>query len=213
MVQLSVRSNALLSNINAVQRMAPSDSRSFGECLNTVSTLDEISSDPLDVQRPPPALSLWASSKTRNGPLVGTHFRLQWALGEDWRPNLKLDSRKCLLFLFFGTSIGGQKMSVKLRKKHPMDRLRMHVVQSICVFGICSLPEEKCALQKCVYFSKKALALFVHCVFHHLRHVKNWPRSPFSGKKCVVCLRCCLCLWRVPWSVKCVTMTCFAQCL
>ena len=46
---MTVRSNPVHSYIKVVQGLAPSDSRSVGECLNVFTTLDEVANDSLEV--------------------------------------------------------------------------------------------------------------------------------------------------------------------
>ena len=48
-VHLAVRPNPLHSYTKVSEGIAPSDSRSFGECLEQFTTLDRISNDPLEV--------------------------------------------------------------------------------------------------------------------------------------------------------------------
>ena len=60
---------------------------------------------------------------------------------------------------------------------------------------------------------------FLHSFFYHLCDVqKTFAPGPYSGfwgsgRPISGGQVCCLCLWRVPRSVKCVSMTCFALCL
>ena len=92
------------------------------------------------------------------------------------------------------------------------------------------LPQEKCTLQKC-FFSQNHFETFflpfsarsktmrkgAILVFWWSQHGSQGPFEdqwwPFWDERCCLSLWCCLCLWRVPCSVKCVFMTCFALCL
>ena len=101
-----------------------------------------------------------------------------------------------------------------------------------CVWEICFLLKENCAPHKYLLTGPLIVTLFFQPFAARLCSkmaqglvFRFWGtengslallriRRPMWGRTvCCQRLWCCLCLWRVPWSVKCVFMICFALCL
>ena len=129
----------------------------------------------------------------------------------------------------FGRPFGVKKKKFenvsKKKKKHPVDRPKMHVVQGVYFGRICFSTKEKCTLQTFDLFFKMGLPHF-QTVFSTICGTlktkkivlgaqfrfwesQNGPRAhlrisegPYRVGGCCLCLWCCLCQCRVPWSVK-----------
>ena len=87
-----------------------------------------------DIPRGSQTLSLWAPSKTQSVPLLGPLCSVGMALWEFGEA--QIEEKATQMGPFFSVSalfLGSKKHeSLKIRKKHTMDRPRMHVVKSMC---------------------------------------------------------------------------------